>query len=191
MRSNQPVGLGMTEDERRDFLNGYDFLVFDLRGASGSDLPQILARWLGYVDANPDAAAALVAIEAQADMAAWFANLKSSARESEGTGPLGSFELPWSFNPTTYLAERLGLLRRFARRELNVQDFVVRFMYESGRTSPDAAAQRIVEKFAEPAFRELREWLRSRLADAPAPIASFASTTIAPPTSTRSGSSMS
>ena len=59
-------------------------------------------------------------------------------------------------------------MRRFARGELKVQDFVIRFMHEPGRNSADAAAQRIVAKFAEPAFRELREWLRTRMADVPA-----------------------
>ncbi len=98
----------MTEEERRNFLTGYDFLVIDLRGASGSDLPRILGRWIGHVEANPEAAAALATLEAQADMPAWFTKLESSVGPLEGAGTFGFVDLPWSYDPTVYLAERLG-----------------------------------------------------------------------------------
>ena len=167
------VGHDLTEEDRRAFLTGYDFLLIDLRGATGVDFPRVLGRWLGYVDANPEAGKALAALEARADMAAWFANLESTAGPLIGAGSLGSVDLPWSFDPTIYLAERVGLLRRFARGDLNAHNFTVRFMYErSGDNSPDATVQRIVAKIVEPAFRELREWLRVRLTEAPvAPVA--------------------
>ncbi|WP_394763554.1 hypothetical protein [Phenylobacterium sp.] len=159
----------MNEEERRAYLSGYDFLVIDLRGANGADLPRVLGRWLGYVDTNPEAAEALSVLEARADMAAWLAALEATVGPLEGSGTFGAVDLPWSFDPTTYLAERIGLLRRFARGELKPHDFGVRFMYErGGSNSADGVAQRIVAKIAEPAFRELREWLRPRLTAAPA-----------------------
>ena len=159
----------MKEEDRRAYLGSYDFLVVDLRGANGADLPRVLGRWLAYVDGNPEAAKTLAILEARADMAAWFAALESATGPVTGSGSFGAVDLPWSFDPETYLAERIGLLRRFARGELAPHDFGVRFMYEhGGRNSADAVAQRIVGKIAEPAFHELRELLRVRLADAPA-----------------------
>ena len=156
----------MIDEERRAFLDGYAFLLPDLQGAGGTGLARALGRWFYYVDSNPEAADVLATLEAKADMPAWLTALERTAGSISGSGTLGSVELPWSFDAPTYLAERIGLLRQFARGDLNLHDFVVRYMYErGGSNSPDGAAQRVVAKIAEPAFRELREWLRTRLAE--------------------------
>ena len=145
-------------DRWTEFFTTYDDLGRDIQYA-GDDFSLHLLRWFANIEDEPKAAQIVRDLEAPIDIQAWLAKAAASGNSAS----LGSGELPWSLDSSALLGERIALTRLVAGRQLDLQHFVVSYMYVQGQTDKSGAASLFCLRIFSPTARDLKRRIQQRL----------------------------
>ena len=111
------------DGSQQDFLEQYDDLSAHVQNARHQNFSFALQRWLGAIEAFPQAQQLLSEIEGSLNYEDWFETADAPL------GMVGSGEIHWPINSQELMAAQIGLCRSFAKDKDFLPNFCMNFMY--------------------------------------------------------------
>ncbi len=144
-----------------EFENDYTDAADDVSRAKNRMFAERLRQWWGVVDAYPPANALIGSLVENFDFDAWYRQGLSTVG-----GMVGSGHLDWSVDPSTRLAQNVGLFRFLAERDTAFADFSSNFLW-AGKHLDDSVAK-ISDQLFEPFARDLLKAIKRSAQAVPA-----------------------